>query len=226
MKPTLFRAALAALALSVLGPVMPPAAMTEAHAAGPRRAPLSPQDRADIARAEAYLNSIGTLRARFLQVAPNGMQAEGTAFIARPGRMRLQYDPPSPLLVVANGRFLIFHDRELGEPSYVPLESTPAGVLVRENVRLDGGDLAVTRVVRRAGVLEISLVDPKDAGQGELTLVFSEGPLTLRQWRVLDAQGQVTTVSLYEAQTGIALDPKLFQFQDPKFVDPLQGRSG
>lgn len=225
MKLTLFRAALAALALSVMGPLMPPS-MTEAHAAGPRRAQLSPQDRADIARAEAHLNSIATLRARFLQVAPNGMQAEGTAFISRPGRMRLQYDPPSPLLVVANGRFLIFHDRELGEPSYIPLNATPAGVLVRENVRLDGSDLAVTRVARRAGVLEISLVDPKDSGQGELTLVFSEGPLTLRQWRVLDAQGQVTTVSLYEAQTGIALDPKLFQFQDPKFTDPLHGRSG
>lgn len=226
MKSILYRSAVAALALSLWGPVMTPSSMTESHAASPRAAALSQQDQADIARAEAYLNSIGTLKARFLQIAPNGMQAEGTAFIARPGRMRLQYDPPSPLLVVANGRFLIFHDRELGDPSYIPLNSTPAGVLVRENVRLNGADLAVTRVVRGPGILEISLIDPKDSGQGELTLVFSEGPLTLRQWRVLDAQGQVTTVSLYEAQTGIALDPKLFQFQDPKFLDPFQGRSG
>lgn len=183
--------------------------------AAPRRAALSAQDRADIARAEAYLNAITTLKARFLQISANGGQAEGTAYLSRPGRMRLQYDPPSPLLVVADGTFLIVHDKELGEPSYIPLGSTPAGVLVRDNVKLDGKDLAVTRVVRLPGVLNISVIEASDPGQGELTLVFSEAPFALRQWRVIDAQGSATTVSLYESQTGLALDPKLFEFKDP-----------
>ncbi len=197
-----------------------------ALAAGPKRAALSAQDKADVARAESYLNSISTLRARFLQIAPNGSQAEGTAFFSRPGRMRLQYDPPSPMLVVADGRFLIVHDQELGEPSYIPLDSTPAGILVRENVQLDGKDVVVTGVKRGPGVLNVSLMERDDPGQGELTLVFSEAPFMLRQWRVLDAQGQTTVVSLYDAQDGMALDPKLFRFVDPKFRDPLHGRSG
>lgn len=192
--------------------------------AGPAKKPLSAQDRADVQRAEAYLNSFTTLKARFLQVSANGGQAEGNAFLSRPGKMRLQYDPPSPLLVVADGRFLIVHDRQLDAPSYIPLNSTPAGILVRADVRLDGKDVGVTRVVRQPGVLNISMVEAEDPGAGELTLVFSERPFALRQWRVVDAQGQTTSVSLYEAQTGMALDGKLFEFRDPKFLAPaLQG---
>jgi len=202
------------LALMALLPLALPAA-----AAGPRK-PLSDQDKADIARAETYMNAITTLKARFQQFAPNGSVSEGTAYFSRPGRMRLQYDPPSPLLVVADGTFLIVHDRELGEPSYIPLGSTPAGVLVRENVQLDGKDLTVTRVTRAPGVLNVSLVESDDVGQGELTLVFTDQPLALRQWRVLDAQGSVTTVSLFDAQSGMRLDRKLFEFQDPKFTKP------
>lgn len=202
------------LALMALLPLAMPA-----FAAGPRK-PLSDQDKADIVRAEVYMNSITTLKARFQQFAPNGTVAEGTAYFSRPGRMRLQYDPPSPLLVVADGTFLIVFDRELGEPSYIPLGSTPAGVLVRENVELNGKDLMVTRVTRAPGVLNVSLVESDDVGQGELTLVFSEQPFALRQWRVLDAQGSVTTVSLFESQNGLALDRKLFEFKDPKFTNP------
>lgn len=196
-----------------------------AQAAPKRAPPLSDKDKADVARAEEYLNSITTLKARFLQIAGNGNQAEGTAYLARPGRMRLQYDPPSPLLVVADGTFLIVHDKELGEPSYIPLGSTPAGVLVRENVRLIGQDVTVTRVVRLPGVLNISLVETDEPEAGEITLVFSESPFALRQWRVVDAQGSTTTVSLYEAQNGLKLDSKLFEFKNPNF-DKTKLRDG
>ena len=191
-----------------------------AGAADKVKLPLSERDKADIERAETYLNSITTLKARFLQISPNGTSVEGDAYLSRPGKLRLQYDPPSPLLVVADGSFLIIHDRQLGEPSYLPLDSTPAGVLVRANVKLSGGDVAVTRVVRLPGVVRVSLAQAEDPASGEITLVFSDAPFVLRQWQVKDAQNQVTTVSLFEAQNGLTLDPKLFQFQDPKFLKP------
>ena len=190
------------------------------NAADQARLPLSERDKADIERAETYLNGITTLKARFLQISPNGTSVEGDAYLSRPGKLRLQYDPPSPLLVVADGSFLIVHDRQLGEPSYLPLESTPAGVLVRANVKLNGGDVTTTRVVRLPGVVRVSLVQSDDPAAGEITLVFSDAPFALRQWQVKDAQSQITTVSLFEAQSGLTLDPKLFQFQDPKFLKP------
>jgi outer membrane lipoprotein-sorting protein len=191
-----------------------------AEAAEPRRVPLTERDRADIERAESYLNGVTTLKARFLQVSPNGTSVEGDVYLSRPGKLRLQYDPPSPLLVVADGSFLIVHDRQLGAPSYLPLDSTPAGILVRANVRLDSGDVAVTRVVRLPGVVRISMVEAEDPAAGEITLVFSDAPFVLRQWQVKDTQNQITTVSLFEAQNGLTLDPKLFKFQDPNILNP------
>lgn len=216
----LLRAVLLAASLAAPAAVLTALPEAPAVAAKAPRKPLTEQDRADIARAEDYLNSVRTLKARFLQIAPNGSQAEGTAFFSRPGRMRLQYDPPSPLLVVADGTFLIVHDKELDNPSYIPLGSTPAGILVRDNVQLDGKDVTVTRVQRQPGVLALTMVESEDPAAGDLTLVFSERPFALRQWRVTDAQGSVTTVSLFEAQTGVSLDPKLFEFKDPTFVKP------
>lgn len=195
-------------------------ASAASQAGPPARTPLSAQDKADIARAEDYLNGVTTLKARFLQVSPNGVSVEGDAYLSRPGKLRLQYDPPSPLLVVADGTFLIIHDSQLGEPSYLPLGSTPAGVLVRPGVKLEGGDVTVTRVVRLPGVVRISLVEADDPAAGELTLVFSDKPFALKQWQVKDAQHQVTTVSLFQAQNGLSLDPKLFEFKDPKFSKP------
>lgn len=189
-----------------------------AVAAEPKAVPLSADDRADVARAEDYLNAITTLKARFLQTSPNGVSVEGDAYLSRPGRLRMQYDPPSPLLVVADGSFLIVHDRELGAPSYIPLGSTPAGMLVQPNLRLTGGSVTVTRVARLPGVVRISAVETEDPSSGEITLVFSDRPFELRQWQVRDAQHQVTTVSLFESRTGVTLDPKLFKFVDPNMT--------
>lgn len=191
-----------------------------ARAVEPKRVILSEADKAEVERVETYLNGITTLKARFLQVSPNGASVEGDAYLSRPGRLRLQYDPPSPLLVVADGTFLIIHDSQLGEPSWLPLNSTPAGVLVRPNVKLQGGDVAVTRVTRMPGVIRVSLVEADEPGAGEITLVFSDRPFMLRQWQVRDTQNQVTTVSLFEAQNGLTLDSKLFEFKDPKFTKP------
>ena len=63
--------------------------------AQPRFQP-SPQDRADLARIETYLDSLRTLKAHFLQVAPNGATSQGTAWLDRPGRMRFQYRSTQP----------------------------------------------------------------------------------------------------------------------------------
>ena len=174
-------------------------------------------DQAEIAKAEAYLNGIGTLRARFMQVGPDGGTVEGTVYLSRPGHRRLEYDPPSPVLVIADGRFLIYYDKQLKQVSYVGLDSTPAGILVKPQIRLDGDDLKVARVGRQPGVLNITVVNKNDPGQGRITLVFTEQPLQLRQWQVTDPQGQMTTVSLFDAHDGLALNKDLFVFDDPNF---------
>lgn len=173
---------------------------------------LTPQDNADLARIEAYLNGLKTLKAHFLQVAPNGNTSEGTAWLERPGRMRFQYDPPAPFLLVAAHGVLVFHDTQLDQTSNIPLGRTPLGILLAANVKLFG-DITVTGIQRLPGQIRVSLVRTGSPGEGTLTLVFADQPLALRQWTVLDAQQQETRVTLYNIELGGMPDPKLFEFE-------------
>ena len=186
--------------------------------AQPRFQPTQ-QDRGDIARIEAYLDTLRTLKARFLQVAPNGAISQGTAWLERPGRMRFQYDPPSPLLLVAGHGLVVFHDNQLNQTSNIPLSQTPLGILLAENVKLSG-DVTVTGMQRLPGQIQVSVVRTASPGDGTLTLIFADNPLVLRQWTVLDAQHQETRVTLYNVETGSSFDPKLFEFIDPRFFQP------
>jgi outer membrane lipoprotein-sorting protein len=189
--------------------------------AQPRFEP-SPQDRTDLGRIENYLDTLRTLKAAFLQVAPNGAIARGTAWLERPGRMRFQYDPPSPLLLVAGHGLVVFHDKQLNQTSNIPLSSTPLGILLAEQVKLQG-NVTVTGMERLPGQIQVSLVRTSSPGDGTLTLIFADNPLTLRQWTVLDAQRKETRVTLYNVELGGKFDPKLFEFIDPRAFNPQSG---
>ena len=183
---------------------------------------LTPQDRADLARVEAYLNSVKTLRARFLQVAPDGRTSEGQAWLQRPGRMRFQYDPPAPFLLVGGHGLLVFHDSQLKQTSNIPLGQTPLGLLLQDNLRL-AGDITVSRVGRVPGQLQVSLYRTASPQDGVLTLTFADNPLVLRSWTVTDAQRRDTRVTLSNAQLGGVFDQKLFEFIDPRFFEDNGG---
>ncbi len=180
------------------------------------QAPPTAQDQGDIARAEIYLNTIHTLKARFQQIAPNGAISGGTAWLQRPGRMRFQYEPPSPFLLVAGHGLLVFNDSQLEQTSNLPLDRTPLGLLLRDNLKLSG-DITVTRILRYPGQLQITVTRTASPADGSLTLIFADNPLALRSWTVIDAQRQETRVSLYDIQLGGTFDQSMFTFIDPKF---------
>ena len=186
----------------------------DAALAAARLANLSDQDRADLARIEAYMNAIDTVRARFLQVSSDGGVSEGNLYIDRPGNMRIDYDAPVPVVVVANGSWLIYVDTKLNQVTHIPLASTPAGILLNKDVRLSG-DITVTAFSRQADALRVTLVRTKDPTDGSMTLVFSDRPMILRKWSVIDAPGIETTVSLLDTHFGEALKRSLFELALP-----------
>lgn len=194
-------------------------------AARAQSAALSPQDRGDIARVEAYLNGVKTLYARFLQVAPDGGTSVGQAWLQRPGRMRFQYDPPAPFLLVGGHGLLVFHDSQLKQTSNIPLGQTPLGLLLQDNLRLTG-DVTVSRVARLPGQLLVSLYRTATPQDGTLTLIFADNPLALRAWIVTDAQRRETRITLSNAQLGGNFDQKLFDFIDPRFFQNNNGGNG
>jgi outer membrane lipoprotein-sorting protein len=181
------------------------------------RAELSDTDKADIARAEAYLNGFETLKARFVQIAPDGGLAEGDVFLRRPGRLRFEYDPPVPLLIVADRVWLILYDSELDQVDRLPLWSTPISVLVDDTVRFSD-KVKVIGIARNPGSLRITLQDTDRPEEGLLTLVFTDQPLALRSWVVTDSQGLETTVALSDIETGVTLDPRLFVIAEKPLI--------
>jgi outer membrane lipoprotein-sorting protein len=201
----------ALLALGLLLPLAP------LHAQ-PRQAALTAQDRADIARIEAYLNSLRTLRARFLQVAPDGAITEGNAWIERPGRMRFEYDPPSPLLLVAGNGGGLFYDKVLKQVTHFPLSSTPLGILLSDNLRLSG-EVTISAIERLPGQIQVTLFRTRSPADGRITLVFADNPLSLRQWTITDPQERETSVSLFNVALGGRFDQKLFETADPRLLE-------
>ena len=210
------------LLLSALLASTLPAQIAVAQAVAAR---LTAQDRADLARVEQYLNGLRSLQGRFLQIAPDGGTSGGQVWLARPGRLRFQYDPPAPFLLVASGGLLVFHDSKLKQTSNIPVSSTPLGILLRDQATLSG-EVTVTGIQRQPGQLHISLVRTATPADGTLTLIFSTDPLQLRQWTVLDAQRQETRVTLFNVQPGGQFDPKLFHFVDPNFFNNSRGSGG
>ena len=213
-------APVASLLLARPGLAQPAAPPPNAAPGGPGFG--SPQDGVDLARVESYLNSFTSLKARFQQIAPDGQITTGTAWLERPGRMRFQYDPPSPLLLVAGHGLLVYVDSQLQQTTNIPLDRTPLSLLLAGTVRLTG-DATVTGIHREPGLLEVSLVRTATPGEGTLTLVFGDNPLVLREWIVTDAQRRETRVALQDVRLGGKFDPSLFTFVDPK---AMQGGPG
>lgn len=174
---------------------------------------LTTSEKLEVAQAETYLNQIMSMKARFLQVNAEGQIAEGNVFMRRPGRMRFEYEPPAQILVIADGTWLILHDKELEETNRLPLYSTPISVLLKEKVKLSG-DVTVISVERDPGITRINIIDTDEPEEGGITLVFETKPYQLRKWLVTDPQGNVTSVSLSDVERGVKFNPEIFTFSD------------
>ena len=181
----------------------------------PARAALTPADQFDLQKIQAYLNSIHTMVSAFNQVAGDGSTATGTIYLLRPGHMRIVYNPPHPILIVATNDQVYYYDGQLGQVTWTDLDNTPAWFLLQNFVEL-GGSIRVESIQHEPGTMRVTVTEDKRPERGRVTMVFSEQPLQLRQWTVLDAQNKTVTVTLDSPQFGVPINPQLFNWQDPR----------
>jgi outer membrane lipoprotein-sorting protein len=187
--------------------------------AQPQAAVLTDADVATLHQVETYLNGLRTLKGHFVQIGPTGATSTGTAWLVRPGRVRFQYDPPSPLLLVANNGLVVFHDARLDQTTNIPEGQTPLGLLMRDNLSF-GGDVTVTGFQRDPGLLTITLVKTSAPGDGSLTLLLQDGPMALVGWSVVDNQGRETRIRLTDVTLGGHYDGSLFTYVDLDKLSP------
>jgi outer membrane lipoprotein-sorting protein len=145
-------------------------------------------------RAVAYLDGLNTVRAHFTQTDQRGETTTGEVVLARPGRARFQYDPPSGLLITSDGRNVTLSDSRLKSFQRFPLSSTPLAVFLAEHIRLDRG-AHVLRVDRGSDGFSITAQGSQGAG-GQITLYFGGAPTRLTGWAIVDPQGRATQVTL------------------------------
>lgn len=171
---------------------------------------LTEEEQGVLGEISAKLSGMKTMSGEFIQFDPNQAQRQGKFYIARPGKVRFQYDPPATIQVVADGKSVLVFDKKLQTYDIWPLSQTPLRLL------LDSGlDLARSDRVRRVSVapdlVEVELEDETRFSAGTLNLVFDRTTYELKQWTVTDQQGQQTMVALYNVELGAKLDSGLFR---------------
>jgi outer membrane lipoprotein-sorting protein len=172
----------------------------------PVSALADPQDDALVAKAVSYLDGLLAAKGTFRQTDPKGVTVTGTFFLARPGRARFQYNPPSGLLITSDGKTVIMSDSYL---KTFPLSSTPLALFLADHIRLDKG-AKVTRVEHNANGFSVTARDGHGLSQGQVTLYFAENPTRLTGWALIDAQGRATQVALGPLSPMMQADPGLF----------------
>jgi outer membrane lipoprotein-sorting protein len=176
--------------------------------------------KAQAAKVSAYLSSLNTLVGNFVQVGPDGTKTKGDFYIQKPGKVRFEYDPPTPIAMIADGSSLAVRDRKLATQDIYPLSQTPLRYLLSDRIDL----LKDTNVVSvSADEQYISItIEEKSAiiGTSRLMLMLGAKDNQLKQWTVTDPQGYDTTVAVYNLDTSKKLDPGLFKIDFTNYQTP------
>jgi outer membrane lipoprotein-sorting protein len=176
--------------------------------------------KAQAARVSSYLSSLQTLVGNFVQVAPDGSKTKGDFYIQKPGKVRFEYDDPSPIAIIADGSSLAVRDRKLATQDIYPLSQTPLRFLLSDRIDL----LKDTNVVSvTADDVYISVtIEEKQAliGTSRLMLMVGVKDGQLKQWTVTDPQGYDTTVAVYNLDSSKKVDPGLFKIDFTNYMTP------
>ncbi len=169
-------------------------------------------DEVVVERLVGYLEDLDTLAGDFTQIAPSGAISSGRFYLRRPGLLRFEYDPPTPLLIVANGGLVYVRDEALETTDSYPVGKTPLKFLLRK--RIDRDDANVVAVDRGVDTVAVTLASNEEETEGELTIIARAPEMTLTRWIVRDLQNGITVVTLDNVEEGVRLANRLFQTPD------------
>jgi chaperone LolA len=180
------------------------------------------QAQAGLGQVQAHLRAVNTMTASFAQTDRRGQTLSGTMSIKRPGRIRFDYGRGADMLIVGDGRALIFHDASVNQTSRWPINDSPLSVLLNPEQDMS----RFSRVLRDdAQVLMVEARDPRRREFGTITIAFAKsasapGGLILQGWTALDAQNNRTTVRLSGQRFNVPVADSLFRFVPPRRSGP------
>jgi len=180
------------------------------------------KQRALLDRISLYLSSVQTMVGNFVQVGPDGGRTEGTFYIQKPGKVRFQYNPPTPIDIIADGSSVVVRDRNLATQDLYPLSQTPLRYLLADHIDLlrdtDVVSVSTDDTFATVVIQERQLV----VGTSRLMIMFDAKDLALKQWTVTDPQGLDTTVAVYNLDVTKKPDPNLFVINYQRGIGTVQ----
>ena len=175
---------------------------------------LSPADQAMVDKATTYLQGLQSARGKFVQTDARGSQTTGLLYLQRPGKARFEYEAPSSLLVVSDGRVVSVADKRLKTVNRYFLSQTPLKLFLADEIRLDRG-VHIAAVKPLNDGFEITAQDRAGKTKGQIIMTFSDNPVQLLGWTVTDARNAPTRVRLTSLVRASGLDPALFRAPVP-----------
>jgi outer membrane lipoprotein-sorting protein len=192
-------------------PPPPPPATSAAAVISRSGNAFSSAQRASLDRINSYFNSVTNLVGKFVQVGPDGSRSEGKLYILKPGKVRFEYDPPSPIELIADGSSVAVRDRTLATQDIYPLSQTPLRFLLTEKINLLR-DANVVGVYQDELFVSVAIEEKHPmTGTHRLLIMFGAQDFQLKQWTVTDQQGYDTTVAVYNLDASQKPDPRLFR---------------
>jgi outer membrane lipoprotein-sorting protein len=170
-------------------------------------------------RLNTYLNDLPMVKASFSQINSDRSKSKGQLYLSRPGKMRFEYAAPNKALVIASaGSVAIYDDKSRDGPAIYPLKKTPLNLILGKNIDLKSNGMVAKHIESGEHTIVIAR-DPKRKKQGHIQLVFTDNPVTLRQWVITDQSKQKTTVILGKLKEQKKLSLRLFEIKKPERDD-------
>ena len=196
--------------------------LTAAALAAPLCAQLTAQTN-DLSLVTAHLKAVTTMTAGFTQTDRAGKMLSGTLTLKRPGKIRFQYQPGVPLLIVGDGKALTFIDYSVKQVSRWPIGNSPLGVLLDPTKDLARFARIIPSSDSRVVLAEAR--DPRRPEYGAITLAFARdgtapAGLRLQGWIALDAQNNRTSVRLTNQRFNVPISDQAFTWRDPRPLGP------
>ena len=171
-----------------------------------------------------HFSSVQTMTGDFVQFGPKGEQTGGKFFIERPGKIRFNYEKPSPIRVVADGKSVVINNKKLDTWDIYSLSKTPLKLLLSEKIDLNDGK--VKSVKEEGDLTTIVLGDKSIFGDSKISMMFDPKSSDLRQWTITDAKGLDTTVMIFNVKQGEKIDPSIFKIDYMRVNEANEKRRG
>ncbi len=156
-----------------------------------------------------HFTKVPTMAGEFIQFDPKGNQTNGKFYIQRPGKIRFNYNDPTPIKIISNGKTVAVNNRKLKTWDFYPLKKTPLSLVLGSKMALD--PKTIRNVTSDADLTTIVMGDDRIFGNSEITMMFDPTTFDLRQWIIKDAQGKETTVMIFNVQKNIKIPAAYFK---------------